>query len=288
LLRHHLQFDAQGRLWTSGDSYVIGWLDPERYDPARPETLAAAQGWSEIVVDTNGDAKPDRALVGFNYGIIPNPLDGSVWTAQPGNDPGAPFEQRGRLVRYDPKADRHETYIPPAPGAGPRGVDVDTQGVIWVALGGSGHLAKFERAKCKQRWGAGEQCAEGWTLYRSPGPALRTRPNDSGELGSDFHYYLFVDQWGTLGLGKDVVIVNGTGSDALLAFDPRAEKWTVIRIPYPLVTYTRGLDGRIDDPNTGWKGRALWFTNGLDPLLHSEIPQSYVGKVQLRPDPLAR
>jgi streptogramin lyase len=285
---HHLQFDAQGRLWTSGDSYVIGWLDPERYDPAQPETLAAAQGWSEIVVDTNGDAKPDRALVGFNYGIIPNPLDGSVWTAQPGNDPGAPFEQRGRLVRYDPKADRHETYIPPAPGAGPRGVDVDTQGVIWVALGGSGHLAKFERAKCKQRWGAGEQCAEGWTLYRSPGPALRTRPNDSGELGSDFHYYLFVDQWGTLGLGKDVVIVNGTGSDALLAFDPRAEKWTVIRIPYPLVTYTRGLDGRIDDPNTGWKGRALWFTNGLDPLLHSEIPQSYVGKVQLRPDPLAR
>jgi len=285
---HHLQFDAKGRLWTSGDSYVIGWLDPDEYDPAKPETLAAAQGWSEVVVDTDGDTKADRPIVGFNYGVIPNPVDGSVWTAQPGNDPGAPFEHRGRLVRYDPKADRHETYIPPAPGAGPRGVDVDTKGVIWIALGGSGHLAKFERDKCKQTWGAGEQCPEGWTLFRSPGPALRTRPNDSGELGADFHYYLFVDQFDTLGLGSDVVILNGTASDALLAFDPRAEQWTVIRIPYPLVTYTRGLDGRIDDPSTGWKGRGLWFTNGLDPLLHSEIPQSYVGKVQLRPDPLAK
>jgi len=62
----------------------------------------------------------------------------------------------------------------------------------------------------------------------------------------------------------------------------------VIRVPYPLNTFTRGLDGRIDDASAGWKGRGLWFTNGLDPLLHSEIAQSYVGKVQLRPDPLAR
>ena len=24
--------------------------------------------------------------------------------------------------------------------------------------------------------------------------------------------------------------------------------------------YARGLDGRIDDPNAGWKGRGLWMT----------------------------
>ena len=53
-------------------------------------------------------------------------------------------------------------------------------------------------------------------------------------------------------------------------------------------TYTRGPDGRIDDANNGWKGRGLWFTNGLDPILHSEVPQSCVGQVQLRPDPLAK
>ena len=82
--------------------------------------------------------------------------------------------------------------------------------------------------------------------------------------------------------------MNGTGSDSLLAFDPQTESFTVIRVPYPLNTYTRGLDGRIDDAQAGWKGRALWFNNGLDPMIHSEIPQSYVGKVQLRPDPMAR
>jgi hypothetical protein len=280
---HHLQFDANGVLWTSGDSYVIGWFDPARYDPARPETLEQAQGWSEVVVDSDGDGKADLPRPAFNYGVIPNPVDGSVWLAQPAGDVGAPLEERGRLIRFDPATRTHEAYTPPAPGAGPRGVDVDSTGIIWASLGGSGHLAKFDRSRCAQTWGAGEQCPEGWTLYRSPGPLLKT----DEEQGADFHYYLFVDQFDTLGMGKDVVVMNGTGSDSLLAFDPRTEAFTVIRVPYPLNTYTRGLDGRIDDAAAGWKGRGLWFTNGLDPLVHSELPRSFVGKVQYRPDPLA-
>jgi hypothetical protein len=89
-------------------------------------------------------------------------------------------------------------------------------------------------------------------------------------------------------MGKDTVVLNGTGSDSLLAFDQKTESFTVIRIPYPLNTFTRGLDGRIDDPAAGWKGRGLWFTNGADPILHSEVPRSYAAKVQLRPSPLAR
>jgi hypothetical protein len=285
---HHLQFDANGVLWTSGDSYVIGWFDPARYDPARPESLADAQGWSEVVVDGDGDGAKDTPIVGFNYGVIPNPADGSVWTAQPGGNPGEPMDYRGRLIRYDPATDSHETYVPPRPGSGPRGVDVDTQGIIWAALGGSGHLARFDRSRCKQTWGTGEQCPEGWSLYRSPGPLMRTGNDPADVQSADFHYYLFVDQFNTLGMGKDVVVMNGTGSDSLLAFDQRTETFTVIRIPYPLNTYTRGLDGRIDDPDAGWKGRGLWFTNGLDPVFHSEMPRSFVGQVQLRPDPLAR
>lgn len=285
---HHLQFDAKGVLWTSGDSYVIGWFDPSKYDPTKPETLQTAQGWSQVVIDGDGDGAAETPIIGFNYGVIPNPVDGSVWTAQPGGDPGGPPDYRGRLIRYDPSTNTHETYIPPRPGSGPRGVDVDTKGVIWAALGGSGHLAKFDRARCKQRWGSGEQCPEGWTLYRSPGPRMRTGDDPRNEQSADFHYYLFVDQFDTLGLGKDVVVMNGTGSDSLLAFDAATEAFTIIRVPYPLNTYTRGLDGRIDDAAAGWKGRGLWFTNGLDPMIHSEVAQSYVGKVQLRPDPLAR
>ena len=285
---HHLQFDDDGVLWLSGDSRVIGWFDPARYDPANPKTLEHAQGWSEVVVDSDGDGKADTPIVGFNYGIIPNPVDGSVWTAQPGGNPGTDPSYRGRLVRYEPDSNSHETYVPPLPGAGPRGVDVDTKGLIWASLGGSGHLASFDRSRCRQTWGTGEQCPQGWKLYRSPGPTMRTAKGGQNAIGADFHYYLFVDQFNTLGLGADVVVMNGTGSDSLLAFDPRTEQFTVIRVPYPLNTYTRGLDGRIDDPEAGWKGRGLWFTNGGDPIHHSETPRSFVGQVQLRPDPLAR
>lgn len=285
---HHLQFDDRGVLWLSGDSHVIGWFDPAKYDPARPETLAAAQGWSAIRIDSDGDGTADQPITGFNYGIIPNPRDGSVWTAQPGGNPGGDPADRGRLIRFDPATGTHETYVPPKPGAGPRGVDVDSKGVIWMALGGSGHLASFDRSRCTQHAGSGDQCPEGWRIWRSPGPLMRTDDKPSSEVGADFHYYLFVDQHDTFGLGRDVVIVNGTGSDSLLAFEPRTGKWTVIRIPFPLNAYTRGLDGRIDDPDGGWKGRGLWFTNGADPIMHAERPRSYVGRVQLRPDPLAR
>jgi len=280
---HHLQFDDKGVLWLSGDVFVIGWFDPAKFDPARPESEGEAQGWAVPKIDTTGDGEADETLVGFNYGIIPNPVDGSVWTAQPGASPGDALDYPGRLVLFDPATGGFDAYRPPFPGAGPRGVDVDRDGILWVALGGSGHLGRFDRSQCAQTWGPGDQCPEGWTLYPSPGPNFGA----DGALGADFHYYLFVDQFDTLGLGADTVILNGTGSDALLAFDQATERFTVLRIPYPLNTFTRGLDGRIDDPEGGWKGRGLWFTNGTDPVLHSEVPRSYVGKVQLRPHPLA-
>ena len=284
---HHLQFDAQDRLWTSGDNFVIGWLDTKLYDGDRPETLEKALGFSEIVIDSDGDSLADKPIVGFRYGIIPNPVDESIWSAVPPGLASTPG-QSGWLERYDPKKDSHELYRPPKPGMGPRGVDVDSKGIIWTALAGSGHLASFDREKCSRFWGDGDQCTEGWKLWQTPGPTF-SGAEDAKEFGSaDMHYYLWVDQFNTLGLGKDIVIVNGTASDSLIAFNPDNEKFTVIRIPYPLNTYTRGLDGRIDKPELGWKGRGVWFTNGLDPIMHSEVPKSYVGKVQIRPNPLAK
>jgi len=51
------------------------------------------------------------------------------------------------------------------------------------------------------------------------------------------------------------------------------------------------VDGRIDDPAAGWKGRALWTTSGTRVNFHLEggkenRPKAI--KLQLRPDPLAR
>lgn len=284
---HHLQFAPDGRLWTSGDDYLIGWLDPAAYDPADPASLQRAHGYSEVRLDSDGDGKADRPLVGFHYGVIPHVADGSAWSTVTPGITSAPGES-GWILRYDPVTDTHEAYAPPFPGMGPRGIDVDSEGVIWTALGGSSHLARFDRRKCKQTWGTGDQCPEGWTLWRTPGPGFKGLDVNGPEGTTDMHYYLWVDRFDTLGLGRDVVIVNGTNSDSLIAFDPRQDTFTVIRIPYPLNTYTRGLDGRIDNAKAGWKGRGLWFTNGLDPILHSEIPRSYAGKIQLRPNPLAR
>jgi hypothetical protein len=138
---HHLQFDKSGKLWVSGDSFYFGWFDPSKYDPAHPETEATAQGWSRMRVDTNGDGVADKKIAAFNYGIIPNDKDGSVWTGQLGADP------RGSIMRYDPATDTFEQYIPPAGAGYPRGVDTDSKGIVWVGMG-SGHLASFDRSKC--------------------------------------------------------------------------------------------------------------------------------------------
>ena len=41
---HHLQFDKNGVLWTSGDSFVLGWFDPKKYDPAAARDRADGPG----------------------------------------------------------------------------------------------------------------------------------------------------------------------------------------------------------------------------------------------------
>ena len=284
---HHLQFDNNDILWTSGDSNVVGWFDTKKFSSDDPASLEEAMGWSEGKIDTDGDGEEDKTIIGFRYGVIPNPIDGSVWWGMPAgvhfSTPGEP----GYILRYDPATDQHEAYSPPFPGNGPRGVDVDTKGVVWAGLGGSGHLARFDRRLCKQNWGSGNQCPEGWKLWRTPGPQFETEKEVEGGGSNDMHYYIWVDQFNTLGMGVDTVILNGTISDSLLAFNQETETFSVIRVPYPLTTFTRGVDGRIDNPDAGWKGRGLWFTNGQAPIFQSEIPKSYAGKIQLRPHPLA-
>ena len=114
-----------------------------------------------MAVDTNGDGVADTPIAGFNYGIIPNDKDGSVWSGSPGSP--------GSIVRYDPATNKFERYRPDTPGSGPAAL-TRLQGDHLGRPDGSGHLASFDRSKCTQTWGDGTQCAEGWTFYRSPGP----------------------------------------------------------------------------------------------------------------------
>ena len=312
---HHLQFgeDDDNTLWFSGDGNVIGWLNTRVYDDTGDEQFA--QGWCPTVLDTNADGKitkpwnepraenPDRALdtrvAGFGYGIIAHPSDGSVWISRTGPFPGAIV----RLDRGDnpPETCIAEMYQPPSienpdrdpmnTGFAPRGIDVDRNGVIWAALSGSSHMASFDRSKCAVTNGStatGQHCPEGWTLYPMPGPRMA---NVEGRVGADFHYYSWVDQYNTLGLGENTPIANGSTSDSLLALDPESGEWVVLRVPYPMAFYSRGLDGRIDDPDAGWKGRGLWANYGSNYVWHTEGGKGTKSKIvhfQLRPDPLAR
>ena len=286
---HHLQFDDNDVLWFSGDSSYFGWFDTNTfdsmYDPntwdndadSRGAAVEASLDFERMRVDDDcDDATPPVNIGGFNYGIIANLPDGSVWSASPGYP--------GEIRRFDPATRTFEVYDAPLAtlgGHGPRGIDADTDGNIWTCLSGSSQVARFDRGACAQTCGSGDQCPEGWTTWDIPGPVFKNT-----DIKSDNHYYAWVDQQNTFGLGENVVFCTGTGSDSLIAFNPQTEEFTRITTPYPLNSYMRGLDGRIDDPSAGWKGRGLWVDYGNDPILHTETQQGQVYQVQLRNSPL--
>ena len=303
---HHLMFaeDANQTLWTSGGGQVVGWLNRKMFEETGDEERS--QGWTALIMDTNGNGKRD-AYVEPNqpvdptkdkrygaafYSVSPAP-DGSVW----GSVLGFP----GAIVRINPGSNPPETtlvevYEPPfnndkAPiqGFSPRGADVDRDGVFWSALA-SGHLASFDRRKCKGPLNGplatGQHCPEGWTLYAEPLPQLKGVTDHGSAEGS---YYTWVDQFDTLGLGRNTPINTGNASEGLLAL--KDGKWVVLRVPYPTGYYTKWMDGRIDDPKGGWKGRGLWTTISTRTPFHMETGKgttSKVIKLQLRTDPLAK
>jgi hypothetical protein len=174
-------------------------------------------------------------------------------------------------------------------GFSPRGLDIDRNGVVWAPLA-SGHFASFDRRKCQGPLNGptatGQHCPEGWTLYPFPGPQFKGL-TDSGS--AEASYYDWVDQFNVVGLGANVPIATGNGNEALLALV--AGKFITLRVPYPLGFYAKGMDGRIDDPDAGWKGRGLWSTYASRTPFHMETGKGTTSKVlkfQLRPDPLAK
>jgi hypothetical protein len=233
------------------------------------------------------DPKLDTLVSYSMYSVIPSPVDDSVW--------GISETYPGVLVRLQrgdnpPTSCKAQIFKVPEPGLDPRGVDIDTNGVVWTALAASSHLASFDVRKCKDLNGPartdGSQCKEGWTLYQTDGPKMK-----GTDVPADFHYYNWVDRFNISGLGANTPFATGSNSDALLALNTQSRQWTTLRVPYPMGFYSRGMDGRIDDPNAGWKGRALWANYGTHFVWHIEGGKGTKGKIvkfQIRPDPLAR
>ena len=187
---HHLQFgyDADDTLWLSGTGQVAGWINTKVFDETGD--AAKAQGWSPFVLDTNGNgqrdehvapdqpidpAKDKRIVTGSGpYAVMPSPVDGSIWYTV-GVFGGTPA-----VLRFVPGPDPTRTglteiYHVPKPGFGIRGGDIDKEGVVWASLS-SGHLASFDRRKCKGPLNGpaatGDHCPEGWSFHQYPGPCF--------------------------------------------------------------------------------------------------------------------
>ena len=257
--------DANHTLWLSNNLQnelaLVGWVNTKMFWETRD--AAKSQGWTPLIVDTNGNGRRDAYVepdqpedptkdkrIGLGlYGIAYSPADGSIW----GSNIGHP----GWVIRIQPGPDPQETalaevYKVPPPGYGMRGFDVDRQGVAWVTLA-SGHIASFDRRKCKGASAGREQrkaiCApRAGRSIRCPGPRLSGR--DGAAEGP---YYTWVDQHDIFGLGPDTPIGTGNFSDSLHALT--FGKVVELRVPYPMGFFAKGIDGRIDDPAAGWKGK---------------------------------
>jgi hypothetical protein len=319
---HHLNFaeDADNTLWLSNNTglggapvpelAVAGWINTKKL--WETGDAAGSQGWTPLIVDTNGNGKRDE---GYNqpsqepdyskdtrlpfgmYAMAYSPADKVVWSSS--------LAHPGYIIRLDPGPNPPDTalaeiYKVPLPGYGIRGMDVDRNGVAWLPLD-SGHLASFDRRKCKGPLNGpgaekGEKCPEGFTFYPLSGAGFQGDPS-----AEENPYYVWVDWFNILGLGANVPFETGNQSDSLHALVDG--HFVELRVPYPMGFFAKGLEGRIDDSNAGWKGRELWVTSGNRTPQHIEgidapapgapgaTPQTLssplVVEFQLRPDPLA-
>jgi hypothetical protein len=293
---HHLQFgyDADNTLWVSGSGPVAGWINTRIFEETGD--AAKAQGWAPFVLDTNGNGKVDeytepgkpgepgkdmRIAGSGPYAVMPHTTDGSVWYTV------NVFAGPPGFLRFDPKTKLSEFYALPKEGIGLRGGDIDKNGVLWGS-GSNGTLISFDRRKCKGPLNGpnatGNHCPEGFAYYKYPGPGFEGLESTSAEAS----YYTWVDHHNTVGLGENVPISTANLQDGFVGF--KDGQMILMRVPYPMGFYAKGLDGRIDDPNAGWKGRGLWSASGdrtpwLNELGKGARPLAV--HIQVRPDPLA-
>jgi len=302
---HHLMFaeDADNTLWTSGGGSVVGWLNTREF--LETGDAVAAQGWTPFILDTNGngrrdeyvqpdapiDPELDKRINSGLYAVAPAP-DGSVW--------GSNLSYPGAIVRVSPGTDPSTTALTEyyelpldengnaIEGFSPRGMDIDRNGIAWVALA-SGHMGRFDRSQCRGPLNGpeatGQHCPEGWTFFAEPLPQFKNIEQSGSSEGS---YYTWVDQFDTLGLGANTPINTGNQSGSLLVLNDG--EWVRLTVPYPLGFYTKWMDGRIDDPDAGWQGRGVWATISSRAPFHMETGAGTNSKVyhfQMRPDPLS-
>jgi hypothetical protein len=298
----HNEFSEDNYIYY-GTNNSVGWVNMDTWDKTHdPEQ---SQGWCPAVVDVNGDGtigpgwtEPNQPLdpmkdrrVEFGcYAISYSEKDHGVWCSSNSSN-----QYKLTLIvkgQNPPASCRAELYTPPPdqkpPMMGTGGVTVDSNGVVWQSWRVSGQLIAFDRRKCKavDRKADGQHCPEGWTIYRNTEPEYSNSPYHASEP-----YLNHLDSVDALGLGKDSPMYGSINTDSMEVFSSKTKQFVSLVVPYPMGFFPRSATVRVDDPNTGWKGKGLWSSFATYATWHQEggkgtLPKAV--KFQMRPSPLAK
>ncbi len=274
---HHVQFgfDKDNTAWVSAGgphSGVAGWVNMRmleetgdeaegaRLDPVHPRhqrrrqarrvhrAEPAVRSRTRIAASTWRSTARRRARSTARCGAPRSAIPGYVVRL----DPTKPATRPRRRWRRSTKSRRRATARAASTSTPRASSGSRCRAATWRA---------FDRRKCKVLNGPtirdGKHCPEGWTLYPFPGPKLA---GDPGTGSAEASYYTWVDQHDMLGLGKDIPFATGNQNESLIAL--KDGKMVNLVVPYPMGFYAKTFDGRIDDPNAGWKGRGIWASRG--------------------------
>ncbi len=298
---HHLQFgfDKNNTLWTSsgGGGGVVGWLNTKKF----LETGDAAQvARLDRAHRRHFRRRPARrihrarqaARAGQGHAHRPGVLCDH---AEPGRRHGVGHAAR-QSRRGRPPQSRHQSAGDRArrnlqcrvtrlrPARRRHRLAKAWSGCRWRAAISAASIAANAKARSTARTPPAISVRKAGRSTnirdRASKVSAITRPSSS--------YYTWVDQHNTLGLGNDVPVSTGNLNDGLIAYADG--KMITMKVPYPTGFYAKGLDGRIDDPKIGWKGRGLWTSSGDRVPWHQEgglgmTPMAV--HFQIRPSPLA-
>src|SRR5206468_1680221 len=103
------------------------------------------------------------------------------------------------------------------------------------------------------------------TVRASPGSIVRIVPGTNPPETTLTEVYnvplpRFGPRGGDIDRQGDVRVATANLREGVVA--RKDGKMSLLRVPYPLGFYAKGLDGRIDEPNAGWKGRGFWTAGG--------------------------
>ena len=282
---HHLVFarrrqqHAVDQRRRAGSRARVGWLNRKVYEETGDE--AKAQGWTPIIIDTNGNGKrddfvqpnqpvdptKDKRINAAFYGIGVNPADGTIWGNRCWAIPGY-------IIRLDPRPrsvqDRLGGNLRTA-GAGLRAARLrhrpQRRRLCAAVERPPGHVRPPQVQRPAQRPAGRRRQAVSGRLDADPvpGPAV---PSVAETGSAEASYYTWVDQFNTAGSRRQRA--DGDRRRQRVAARLVDGKWVNMRVPYPLGFFAKWMDGRIDDPNAGWKGRGLWTTYGNRTPFHIE------------------